>query len=121
MSTVQLFVICVPSVLNPVCLIGGLPQSLNAAHPLCSQGVAKNWLWSDVPSSKRENKIYCPPVSKTVSTPAGDMNPYQKPLPLYWEFLDRYTRPGDLVVELTGGSGTLAMACATFFRDRTGE
>jgi DNA modification methylase len=78
------------------------------------QGAHKNWLWDQCPSDfpRRENKIFCPPVAYPLKSPEGSKNPYQKPLPLYWELLKRFTLSNDLVVELTGGSGTLVAACA---------
>lgn len=75
------------------------------------QGVNKNWIWEACPPSKRENKIFCPPISQPVKTPSGVYNPYQKPIPLYWELMSRFSQQGDLVIEFTGGSGTLVAAC----------
>lgn len=88
------------------------------------QGVAKNWVWEEMDPEKRENKIFCP-VSYLVKKPATIDSPevknaYQKPLPLYWELLARFSELGSLVVELTGGSGTLAAACALKYMDRSG-
>lgn len=88
--------------------------------------MVKNWLWEEMDPEQRQNKILCPtvtvPVKMPPSTahPEGATNPYQKPLPLYWELLHRFTDYGSLVVELTGGSGTLALACALRFPDRSG-
>lgn len=52
----------------------------------------------------------------------GISNPYQKPLPLLWELLYRFTIPTDTVAEVTAGSGSLAVACITrqYFNNLTG-
>lgn len=87
------------------------------------QGTPANWVWDNCPETMRVNKIVCPVIGARCKDPAGTTNPYQKPLALYWELLKRHTRPGDVVVELTGGSGTLAAACACHgeFVDRSGR
>lgn len=84
------------------------------------QGSARNWIWERCPANRRENKIMCPAVAHPLVHPSGAKNPYQKPLPLYYELLERFTSNGDTVIELTGGSGTLLAACSIMYPDRTG-
>jgi DNA modification methylase len=37
------------------------------------------------------------------------LNPFQKPLLLYLKHLSMFTQPGDLVIDITSGSGTTAV------------
>ena len=77
-------------------------------------------MWEDCPPYCREDKIFCPPNAKPFVF-GNVSNPYQKPLPLYFELLHRFTNDSDVVAEFTAGSGTLAVACTVgAFDDRHG-
>ena len=75
------------------------------------QAKPANWVWEQCPSGRRESTIVCPPVAKCYSSDRGNVNKAQKPLPLYWEAIERWSAPGATVAEFTAGSGTLAIAC----------
>ena len=74
------------------------------------------WIWSRWQGASRDDVIFCPPIAKK-STNGDTGNKYQKPIPLYWELLSRFTDPTStgketpVVCELTGGSGTLLATC----------
>lgn len=75
-----------------------------------------------------DNTVYCPPMqgAKKVTMGSGGSavhNPYQRPQVLLAHFVRRFSTANGVVAELTGGSGTLAAACANTddLRGRTGE
>ena len=76
------------------------------------QGYKENWVWEVCPGRKRTNLFRCPPVASKCKNVAGTENPYQKPIPLVWDWIHRFTTRGDLIVDLTAGSGTVAAAAA---------
>ena len=74
-----------------------------------------------------DNCYYCPPLMGPnrvqFNTPDGTVaNPYQKPQILYSHLVQRFSTKDSVIAEFTGGSGTLAAACANTrsLRDRTG-
>ena len=89
------------------------------------------WIWNHWKGASRTNILWCPAPRDKASTtwvsPEGEMkvvgNPYQKPLPLYFELLKRFSPPGSTVVELTAGSGTLLATCLAYpeLAGNTGE
>ena len=88
------------------------------------QGMSpENWVWELCPAGRRESTVICPPIRKSFISDQGNSNKTQKPIPLYWELLERFSRPGSTVAEFTAGSGTLAVACMLrpSLQDRIGK
>jgi len=64
----------------------------------------ENWVWELCPAGRRESTVICPPIRKSFISDQGNSNKTQKPIPLYWELLERFSRPGSTVAEFTAES-----------------
>jgi len=66
------------------------------------------------------DSILSQPIIKTDKHPQKDPHPHQAPEPVVCEFINQYTKPGDLIIDPFAGGGTTIMCAKRLGRSAVG-